>query len=152
MNSYQTDNFHRYLQSLDKEAEQSYRRTQEPSPSQTLQKTGSSQMSHNLQNSQIPTYSVLTFGDFQLQKCYDKKFRAPKSINLTEKQQCLLDNLWHLKTLPESAGSKAYVLNALCSYFYDKSKKPQKNKTKFFPIMLFLEAQKLVFSTNGKPL
>ena len=59
--------------------------------------------------------SIITFGKYPLPKCYDmnQKFRPMIGMDLTEEQQCLLDNLWHIQTMPHASTFKVQVLSAL---------------------------------------
>ncbi|KAK1419441.1 hypothetical protein QVD17_28608 [Tagetes erecta] len=49
--------------------------------------------------------AVITFGNYSLQRCDDPstKFRPIMGIVMTEEQQCLLDNLWHIQTMPQAS-------------------------------------------------
>ena len=43
-------------------------------------------------------------------------------MDLTEEQQCLLDNLWHIQTMPQASTFKVQVLNALSVYFSEQKR------------------------------
>ncbi|KAJ0835088.1 hypothetical protein HanRHA438_Chr16g0751121 [Helianthus annuus] len=94
-----------------------------------------SSQSQNTQN------AVITFGNYALQRCDDPntKFRPIIGMQLTEKQQCLLDNLWHIQTMPQASTFKVQVLNALNIYFYEQSSKtPEKpQRPKFTHYVIF---------------
>ncbi|KAK1429589.1 hypothetical protein QVD17_11803 [Tagetes erecta] len=55
--------------------------------------------------------AVITFGNYALQRCDDPstKFRPIMGIVMTEEQQCLLDNLWHIQTMPQASTFKVQV-------------------------------------------
>ncbi|KAK9065404.1 hypothetical protein SSX86_016787 [Deinandra increscens subsp. villosa] len=97
----------------------------------------------NLQFKQVdtsPTNQVITFGNYSLPKCNDHntKFRPIIGLSLTEKQQCLLDNLWHIQTMPQASSFKVQVLNALSIYFQEQTVKiPEKQKPKFTHYIIF---------------
>ncbi|KAI3810989.1 hypothetical protein L1987_20703 [Smallanthus sonchifolius] len=50
----------------------------------------------------------ISFGSYALQTCQDThmKFHPNNGIKLTEKQQCLMDNLWHIQTMPHASSFK----------------------------------------------
>lgn len=88
----------------------------------------------------IQTQHFEAFGSISLQKCFEenKKFRPMTGIILTEKQQCLIDNLWHLQTSPQAANFKVQVLNALSVYFQEQTqKKSEKQKQRFSHYVIF---------------
>ncbi|KAK1432173.1 hypothetical protein QVD17_09065 [Tagetes erecta] len=85
--------------------------------------------------------AIITFDNYALQRCYDPntKFRPIMGITMTEEQQCLLDNLWHIQTMPQASTFKVQVLNALSFYFHEQSAKiPEKiHKVKFTHYVIF---------------
>lgn len=51
-----------------------------------------------------------------------KKFKPYTGVEIDSQQQCLLDNLWHIQTLPNATAFKVQTLNALSFYFSDLKK------------------------------
>lgn len=74
------------------------------------------------------------FGSVLLNICTDqnKKFKPYTGIEVNPQQQCLLDNLWHVQTLPNATSFKVQILNALSFYFSSL-----KNENKTFPDKMF---------------
>ncbi|KAI3829486.1 hypothetical protein L1987_03611 [Smallanthus sonchifolius] len=57
------------------------------------------------------------------------KFHPNHGITLIDKQQCLLDNLWHIQTMPHASSFKVQILNALSIYFSEQGTKcPEKTQ------------------------
>ncbi|KAI3815370.1 hypothetical protein L1987_15036 [Smallanthus sonchifolius] len=90
----------------------------------------------------VPKPSTISFGSYALQICTDQhtKFRPISGIKPTDKQQCLLDNLWHVQTMPHASAFKVQILNALSIYFHEqqaKSPETQITKPKFTHYIIF---------------
>lgn len=97
----------------------------------------------NTQSSQSyteKTENVIFYGTYALQKFSEphRKFRPLTGIKLTEKQQCLLDNFWHVQTVSQAASHKVQILNALCIYFKEQSLKiPEQRQRKYTHYVIF---------------
>ncbi|CAH1444412.1 unnamed protein product [Lactuca virosa] len=69
-------------------------------------------------------------------------------VNLTEDQQCLLDNLWHIQTVPQASSFKVQILNALSFYFHKQSSLTPEKQIKKFTHYVIIRGTKVGIFNN----